>query len=260
MQNCLELKSSNPWPKDSLVPVFPLSCATFRAISLKGLNSPEPLAAGSKLKAKDQELQILGNFTLGAAFPNYGTQGFLVKTLTPFNCPDFTPFKLTKEGYSLAVVTLSDSGSLGLREDKSGPSIVATLEKTLPLNLAQIFMLPDDTHLLRARLEHLALVDNFDLICTTGGTGLTPRDITPQTTLKILDYELPGFKQAMMALSLSKTPHACLSRATAGVLKETLIINLPGSLKAVEENLEAIIKALPHALAKLHNDPRPCGG
>ena len=98
------------------------------------------------------------------------------------------------------------------------------------------------------------------VISTSGGTGVGPRDISPQVTSAVLDYPLPGFSMAMMQASLAKTPHAAISRAVAGVLGQSIIINLPGSRKAVVENLEAVLPALPHALDKLHGDPADCGG
>ena len=98
----------------------------------------------------------------------------------------------------------------------------------------------------------------LDLILTTGGTGLSPRDVTPQATERILDYQVPGMAEAMRAASMSKTPHAMLSRALVGVRGKTLIVNLPGSPKAVRENLAALLPALPHALGKLKGDPTDC--
>ncbi|NCP02022.1 MAG: MogA/MoaB family molybdenum cofactor biosynthesis protein, partial [Deltaproteobacteria bacterium] len=107
---------------------------------------------------------------------------------------------------------------------------------------------------LRTWVDDLAL----DLILTTGGTGLTPRDQTPQATAPLLDYQIPGMAEAMRAASLLKTPHAMVSRALVGVRKRSLIVNLPGSPKAVRENLAVILPALPHALAKLKGDPSDC--
>ena len=130
----------------------------------------------------------------------------------------------------------------------------------LPLCHSQGFLLPDDAVQLRALLVDLALNQGYDIICTSGGTGVGPRDISPQVTSAVLDYPLPGFSMAMMQASLAKTPHAAISRAVAGVLGQSIIINLPGSRKAVVENLEAVLPALPHALDKLHGDPADCGG
>ena len=168
-------------------------------------------------------------------------------------------FQLIKEGFSLAWVTLSDKGALGKREDTAGPLIAEILGATLPICHSQGFLLPDEAIELRSQLTYLALTERYDIICTSGGTGLTARDITPETTERLLDRKLPGFVQAMMAKSLEKTPRAILSRACAGIIGGTLVLNLPGSAKAVRENLEAILPALDHTLKKLHNDPSDCG-
>ena len=165
-----------------------------------------------------------------------------------------------KAGHSLAWVTLSDKGARGQRLDLSGPAIAEMIGSAMPLCHSQGFLLPDEPAQLRALLTELALGMGFDIICTTGGTGLSPRDITPQTTAALLDTPLPGFTQAMLAASLAKTPHAVISRAAAGALGQSIIINLPGSRKAVVENLAAVLPALPHALAKLQGDSADCGG
>ena len=172
------------------------------------------------------------------------------------------PLEVTarKTGYSLAWITLSDKGARGQRLDLSGPAIAEMVGSAMPLSHSQGFLLPDEAVQLRALLTELALSQGFDLICTTGGTGLSTRDITPQTTAALLDTPLPGFTQAMLAASLAKTPHAVISRAAAGALGQSIIINLPGSRKAVVENLAAVLPALPHALAKLQGDPADCGG
>ena len=146
-------------------------------------------------------------------------------------------FTLKKEGISLAWITLSDSGAEGMREDTSGPAIDDYLRTQLPVTYARGTLLPDNPEALRICLTDYALRDRFDIICTTGGTGLTSRDQTPETTEKLLDRTLPGFVIAMMTKSLAKTPHAVLSRAAAGILGQSLVINLPGSRKAVQEIL-----------------------
>lgn len=176
------------------------------------------------------------------------------------NLDDAVRLEVRKEGRSLAWVTLSDKGSQGMREDLSGPAIADLAAAHLPLCHSQGFLLPDEASQLRALLTDLALNQGYDLICTTGGTGLSPRDITPQVTAALLDLPLPGFSQAMLAASLDKTPHAAISRAVAGVLGQSIIINLPGSRKGVQENLAAVLSALPHAFDKLHGDPADCGG
>ena len=157
----------------------------------------------------------------------------------------------------MAWVTLSDKGSQGLREDTSGPAIESLVRQTMPLAYAQGFLLPDDAAQLSCLLLELA-GQGYDCICTTGGTGLGLRDVSPQATARVLDYPLHGFVQAMMQASLAKTPHAAISRAQAGVIGNSIVINLPGSRKAVLENLAAVLPALHHALDKLQGDPSDC--
>jgi molybdenum cofactor synthesis domain-containing protein len=166
----------------------------------------------------------------------------------------------SKTGWSLAWVTLSDKGFQGDREDLSGPIIGRMVGETITLCHSRGFIIPDDPVRLRWLLTSLALEQGYDLVCTTGGTGVAPRDFTPQVTASLLDMPLPGFSQAMMAASLAKTPNAAISRAVSGVLGRTLVINLPGSAKAVRENLEAVLPAIAHALDKLAGDPADCGG
>lgn len=170
------------------------------------------------------------------------------------------PLRSQRQGRALAWITLSDKGHIGQREDLSGPAIEALVRDHIPLCHAQGFMLPDDANALKALLTELALGQGYDCICTTGGTGLGPRDVSPEATLAVLEKRLHGFEQAMMQASLAKTPHAAISRAVAGVLGQTIIINLPGSRKAVVENLAAVIPPLGHAMDKVHGDPADCGG
>lgn len=164
-----------------------------------------------------------------------------------------------KKGYAVAVITLSDKGSQGLRVDGSGPLCRKMLETCLPIAYCQNFLIADDEFALRGLLNELALVQKYDLICTTGGTGLGPRDITPQATKKTLDLEMPGFVQAMISASLKITPRAAISRACAGVIGKCLVFNLPGSIKGAAENLEPLLPCLSHALEKLNGDASDCG-
>jgi len=164
----------------------------------------------------------------------------------------------SRDGMTLAWITMSDKGSKGLREDAAGPLIETIIGARLRLSLTRGHVIPDETAALRALLTDLALTQGFDLIVTTGGTGVAPRDVTPEATLAVIDRRLPGFEAAMMAASLAKTPHAAISRAVAGTIGPSLVINLPGSPKAVRENLEPLLPALKHAVEKLQGDPSDC--
>lgn len=168
------------------------------------------------------------------------------------------PLSAWKTGLSLAWVTLSDKGSRGERPDASGPLVEALARERLPIAYARGHILPDEAAEIEGLLTTLARVEGFDLILTTGGTGLTPRDVTPEAALRVIDKRLPGFEQAMMQAALAKTPYAGLSRAVAGAAGASLVVNLPGSPKAVRENLAAILPALDHAVKKLQGDPAEC--
>lgn len=167
-------------------------------------------------------------------------------------------YRAEKEGLALAWITLSDKGSQGLRADAAGPAIAEACAAALPVALALGHIIPDEPRELTALLVDLALTQGFDLVVTTGGTGLSPRDTTPEATLRIIEKRLPGFEAAMLAASLAKTKHAMLSRAVAGTLGQAIIVNVPGSPKAVRETLAAILPAIPHGLDKLRGDPADC--
>jgi molybdopterin adenylyltransferase len=156
--------------------------------------------------------------------------------------------------FTAAVLTLSDKGSKGERTDESGPAITDALKEIGEVKYYDI--LPDERDLISERL--LFYSGKVDLILTTGGTGLSPRDVTPEATLDVIEKEIPGIAEAMRAAGLKKTRNAMLSRAVAGVKGQTLIINLPGSPKAVRENLAVIIDALPHAIDKIKGDQGDC--
>lgn len=183
----------------------------------------------------------------------------LLEALTPIQGGGMRTFLAEKRGFAAAWVTLSDKGAAGERKDEAGPLVGALLAEALPLALCRGYILPDEPLLLRALLSDLALHQGYDLVCTTGGTGLSPRDRTPEATEKVLDSLVPGMAQAMMAASLAATPRAMLSRAVAGVAGRSLILNLPDSPRAVRENLGAVLPALAHALAKLGGDAADCG-
>ena len=153
--------------------------------------------------------------------------------------------------YRTGIMTLSDKGSRGLREDKSGPLIQTMLESSGIYEVVKTIILPDDIETIKSALIDWADNDDLDLILTTGGTGFSQRDWTPEATMAVCDRMAPGIPEAMRYASLQITPKAMLSRAAAGIRKKTLIINLPGSPKAVKENLEAILPALDHGLEML---------
>jgi molybdenum cofactor synthesis domain-containing protein len=157
-----------------------------------------------------------------------------------------------------AIITLSDKGSIGERIDESGPVIREMLSNTGAV-VEHYEVLPDDTAQLIGVLTRLADSGTIDLILTTGGTGVAPRDITPEATRAVIDRELPGMAEAMRAESLKKTPHAMISRAIAGIRNRTLIVNLPGSPRAARENLAVILPALSHVIEKIKGDPSDCG-
>ncbi len=157
-----------------------------------------------------------------------------------------------------AVITLSDKGSRGERADESG-SLIVELLRSIGASVGHTEILPDERSLIAAALKRLADSGSIELIVTTGGTGVAPRDVTPEAPREVIDRELPGMAEAMRAESLKKTPNAMISRAVAGIRGRTLIVNLPGSPKAVRENLSVILPALAHAVAKIQGDPEDCG-
>jgi len=154
-----------------------------------------------------------------------------------------------------SVITLSDRGSQGLRQDESGPA-VGDLLAARGYEVISSEILPDDMESICLALS--ALSGKVDLIVTTGGTGLSPRDVTPEATLSVIERRVPGIPEAMRAAGMLKTQRAMLSRAEAGVLRNTLIINLPGSRKAALESLEAVVDTLGHAIEKLQGSRKDC--
>jgi len=156
-----------------------------------------------------------------------------------------------------AVLTISDKGSIGQRQDTSGPAVAEVL-KTIGAEVVKYEIVPDEIEIISGRLRQYADSPGIDLIITTGGTGVAPRDLTPEATRLVIDREVPGMAEAMRMESFKKTPHALISRAIVGIRKQTLIINLPGSPKGATENLQFILKAIPHAVEKIKGDPSDC--
>lgn len=152
--------------------------------------------------------------------------------------------------YTAAVITISDKGARGERVDTSGPAICSILESK-GWNVTYIRIVPDEKEQIKSELIKCADEMNISLVLTTGGTGFSPRDITPEATLEVVERRTPGIPEAMRAESLRITPKGCLSRSEAGIRGRTLIINLPGSEKAAKENLMAVIDPVEHGLEML---------
>ena len=162
-------------------------------------------------------------------------------------------------GFKAAVITSSDTGYQGEREDLSGPLICQMLE-TEGYEIVHTILLPDDRRMLAEEMARIADEGVADLVLTTGGTGFAPRDWTPEATMDIAERVVPGIPEAMRAYSMTITPRGMLSRSVAAIRKQTLIINLPGSPKAVRENLECVLPALEHGLMMLTGRGSNCAG
>ena len=163
-----------------------------------------------------------------------------------------------KNMFNAGILTVSDKGSRGERGDRSGQAIREILSE-MGAAIVNYDIVPDEKEIIAEKLARWADEGGVDIILTTGGTGLSPRDVTPEATLMVIDRTVPGFAEAMRLESFRKTPMAVLSRAVAGTRGGCLIINLPGSPRAVRECLEAISAALPHAVETLKGEANECG-
>jgi molybdenum cofactor synthesis domain-containing protein len=158
---------------------------------------------------------------------------------------------------TVGIITMSDKGSRGEREDLSGEEIRRMIIG-LPAEVRAYEIIPDELDIIKDKLIEYVDKKGLDLIITTGGTGVSPRDVTPEATLAVIEKELPGVSEVMRAESLKKTPNAMISRAVCGIRKESLIINLPGSPRAVRENLIVVLPVITHALEKIKGSTAEC--
>lgn len=152
--------------------------------------------------------------------------------------------------YTAAVITVSDKGYRGEREDTSGPNLCRLLEER-GFSVSHSAIVPDDGEMIKAELKKCSDELGIALVLTTGGTGFSPRDITPEATIEVVERPTPGIPEAMRAESMKITPRGCLSRSAAGIRGRSLIVNLPGSKKAAEENLLAVLGPIAHGLEML---------
>jgi molybdenum cofactor synthesis domain-containing protein len=159
--------------------------------------------------------------------------------------------------FRAAVITVSDRGSRGERKDTSGPEIAGMLEAQ-GMEIVSRLLVPDERDMISQALIEMCDTNKIDLILTTGGTGVSPRDVTPDATRDVIDREIPGIAEEMRRQSVLVTPNAMISRAIAGIRGRALIINLPGSPRGARENLGFLLPALNHAMEKIQGDERDC--
>jgi len=155
------------------------------------------------------------------------------------------------------ILTISDKGARQERVDTSGPAVIEVLAEIGAI-IVKYEIIADEKDAIANKIIEYADTLQLDLVVTTGGTGVAPRDVTPDATRMVIEKEVPGMAEAMRMESLKKTPHAVISRAIAGIRGRTLIINLPGSPRGATENLRTILSAIPHAVAKIQGDPADC--
>jgi molybdopterin adenylyltransferase len=158
--------------------------------------------------------------------------------------------------YRAVVITISDKGSRGERQDTSGPRLREMLQESY--EVGKVLIVPDEKDLIAETIRTQIDREGFDLVVTTGGTGVGPRDVTPEATRSVIEKDLPGFSEAMRMESYRITPFALISRAICGIRGQSIIVNLPGSPKAAAECLSFVLNVLPHALEKVKGDPSEC--
>jgi len=164
-----------------------------------------------------------------------------------------------RETLQAVVLTISDRCSRGEAQDTAGPAATKRLQESLSAHVYATRIIPDECRTIAESLKHYCDGHSIDLAVTVGGTGFSPRDVTPEATRQIIERPTPGLDEAMRTASLAKTPHAMLSRGVSGIRGSTLIVNLPGSPLGAVENLDAILPALGHGLKKLRGDQADCG-
>ncbi len=160
--------------------------------------------------------------------------------------------------YKVGIITASDKGYAGTRKDLSGPAIQSELARFKTFKVEKTVILPDEQDLLANMMRQMADEDKLDLILTTGGTGFSTRDVTPEATLEVMERRSPGIPEAMRNISFQITPRAMLSRAEAGIRGKTLIINMPGSPKAIVEIMDYILPSIEHGLDILQGNTSEC--
>ncbi len=231
--------------------VFPEGCPYIK-VSLEA----SKLRAGMKLCSEGTDLMRIVSGSWADQVP--GAKTWVAEVLEPLPNSGSLDLKTERSGFSVAYVTLSDKGARGERKDTGGPLIAQIVSDTMAVSIVHGFLIPDEYGDLKSLLMNLAYTSKFDIIITTGGTGVGPRDVSPEATLAVIEKRLPGFERAITTAGLEKTPHSMISRGVAGTLGESIIVNVPGSPKAVKESLEAILPALKHAVEKLQGDLSDC--
>jgi len=254
----ISIYAARTLPAQSLIIAAPKSGTESFMGSLPLPGSAPDYPAGTILSLKGSAMfKVTGKALVPG--PGHSARGLLLESLRDVELPSGRiTLTARRNGFAMAWIVLSDKGARGERKDECGPIIEEVVRTHVDTAHAQGFIIPDDPLRLRALVTKLALDEGFDLILTSGGTGVAPRDKTPEATLKLIDMRLPGFERAMTAASLAKTPTGAISRAVAGTIGPALIMNLPGSPKAVRENLEAVVTAIPHTIEKLQGDPADC--